>query len=508
MLYCLIVTAGSSAQECNPQQLATLYDPEAVSYDNYGTSVSISGDRAVIGIPGNDELGADCGAANVIEFVSGLWTPVATLWPSDGAADDRFGCSVAVDGNIAVIGAYLDDDRGDNSGSAYVFERIGSEWVEVAKLAAEDGSAGDLFGFSVSVSGSTVIVGAIYDDDAGTNAGAVYLFDRVGGTWIQTLKFTASDRMDGAWFGAAVTIADDVIVVGATNGTGKVIASGSAYVFERIGYAWNEVSTLSAADGASLDCFGCSVASDGASIILVGAGGNDERGYDAGAVYVFEVVEGQWQQTTKLTASDGADLDGFGTSCTVEGGVAIVGAWQADAPATDSGAAYVFELVDGAWAQSAVVTAADGAADDRFGCAVALSGRVAVIGALGDDVNEITNAGSATMFDIPCSQALRLELFGSCPGTIKCVVTNATAGGRIGYVYAEDRGAVTIPQGNPCAGIALALNRTSVLAGVERADGTGSAILRVRVPGKACGSSYMQVIDVSTCETSNVILVE
>ena len=152
-------------------------------------------------------------------------TEVAKLTASDAAADDVFGNGfVSISGDTAVVGAYLNDDAGTDSGSAYVFVRNGTSWTQQAKLTASDAAAGDQFGFAVSISGDTAVVGAFGNDDAGSNSGSAYVFVRSGTSWTQQAKLTASDAAAGDGFGVPVSISGDTAVVGAA-GTSRCLTN-------------------------------------------------------------------------------------------------------------------------------------------------------------------------------------------------------------------------------------------------------------------------------------------
>jgi len=155
------------------------------------------------------------------------------LLASDGAASDYFGWSVAISGDTAVVGAYNDDDKGSNSGSAYVFVRSGDTWTQQAKLLASDSAAYDYFGWSVAVSGDTAVVGAYMDDDKGNNSGSAYVFVRSGDTWTEQAKLTASDGAENDYFGISVAISGDTWLVGAFNDDSS---KGSAYVYKEQQY--------------------------------------------------------------------------------------------------------------------------------------------------------------------------------------------------------------------------------------------------------------------------------
>jgi len=305
---------------------------------------------------------------------------VAKLMASDGAADDYFGNAVALDGDTAVIGAYGDDE---GAGSAYVFRWDGATWVE-HKLTASDGAADDYFGFySVALDGDTAVIGATGDDDLGDRSGSAYVFRWDGATWIEH-KLTASDGAAYDIFGVAVAVDGNTAVIGAY---GDDEGAGSAYVFRWDGATWIE-HKLTASDGAAYDLFGSSVAVAGDTAVI-GAYGDDEG---AGSAYVFRWDGATWVEH-KLTASDGAADDRFGYSVAVDGNTAVIGAAGDDDLGISSGSAYVFRWDGATWVEHKL-TASDGAAYDRFGEAVALDGNTAVIGAAG-----FTNsAGSAYVF--------------------------------------------------------------------------------------------------------------
>ena len=232
----------------------------------------------------------------------------AKLIPSDGAAGDRFGYSVAVDGDTAVAGAFGDADNGSASGSAYVFTREFGVWRQSAKLTASDGAAGDRFGYSVAVDGDTAVAGAFGDADNGSASGSAYVFTREFGLWRQSAKLTASDGAAGDRFGYSVAVDGDTAVAGAFGDADNGSASGSAYVFTRESGVWSQSAKLTATDGARGDYFGWSVAVDGDTAV-VGALFDDDNGSQSGAAYVFTRESGVWSQSAKLTSSDGAAGD-------------------------------------------------------------------------------------------------------------------------------------------------------------------------------------------------------
>lgn len=362
--------------------------------DNFGFSVSISGDAALVSARADDEMSNDAGAAYVFRLVGSSWTQEDKLTASDAASDDQFGYSVSIVGNVAVVGAPFANDFGLDSGSAYIFRLSGGTWQQAPKLTASDAAGGDNFGFSVSVDGDIAVVGAPFDNDplAGADAGSVHVFRWDGMGWDDEAKLVASDAATGDAFGFSVSVSGDVLLVGAR---GDNSGTGSAYVFRRNGTTWTEEAKLTASGGAAGDQLGWSVSVSG-NAAVAGAPGDDSG---AGAAYVFRYGGMTWDTGTRLTASDRAVTDEFGQSVAIAGNVAVVGAWHDDATSTlDSGSAYLFVLGGTGWSAEAKFTASDAASDDGFGFAVAVDD-TAVVGAFQDDDGG-SNSGSAYFFAV------------------------------------------------------------------------------------------------------------
>jgi len=310
--------------------------------------VSISADTVVVGAPSDDHAGGtNAGSAYVFERIAGEWVEQAKLTASDAAAEDLFGCSVSISGDWIVVGAELDEYWGwTNAGSAYVFKRVDGEWVEKQKLIASDHMYYDYFGNAVSISGNTLVVGA-YGDNQGdwAEVGAAYVFQLVAGEWVEQAKLTASDYSWDDEFGWSVSISGDRVVVGAhQDDFGWTVNAGSAYVFERQGAVWTQKQKFNASDLTTGDQFGHSV-SVFDDTIVVGAWHDDHSGgTDAGSAHVFQWVDGVWLKQGKLTASDAADGDLFGCAVSVSGDTTVIGAMQDDhTGGVDAGAAYVFK---------------------------------------------------------------------------------------------------------------------------------------------------------------------
>jgi len=353
--------------------------------DYFGLSVAIDGNTALVGAYGDDDKGSSSGSVYIFRFNGSGWVEETKLLASDGAANDDFGYSVAIDGNTALVGALRDDSY---SGSVYIFRFNGSSWVQEAKLRASDGAASDYFGRSVAIDGNTALIGAYGDDDKGSSSGSAYIFRFNGSSWVQEAKLLASDGAASDYFGYSVAIDGNTALIGAYYG-GK----GSAYIFRFNGSSWVQEAKLLASDGAASDWFGYSVAIDG-NTDLVGAYADDDKGSSSGSAYIFRFNGSSWVEETKLLASDGAAYDFFGYSVAIDGNTALIGAYYDDDKGTNSGSAYIFRFNGSNWVEENKLLAPDGAASDYFGVSVAIDGNTALVGAYGD----ADNSGSAYVF--------------------------------------------------------------------------------------------------------------
>jgi len=256
------------------------------------------------------------------------------ILPTDGAAGDWFGRSVALHGNIAIVGARRDDDNGRNSGSAYLFET--TTGTQIAKLVPADGAEEDSFGWSVAIGGTTTIVGAPEDDDNGPNSGSAYLFDVTTG--IQIAKLLPTDGAAADSFGESVALDGTTAIVGACRNDDNGANSGSAYLFDTT--TGEQIAKLMPSDNAAGDEFGVSVAISGTTAI-VGAHGADDNGRNSGSAYLFDATTGE--QIAELQPTDAAAHDYFGFSVAISDATAIVGAQWDDDNGNRSGSAYRFD---------------------------------------------------------------------------------------------------------------------------------------------------------------------
>jgi len=222
-------------------QQAKLLASDGAAEASFGWSVSLDGDTALIGARLDDNNGWESGSAYIFIRSVTTWTQQAKLLASDGASGDEFGVSVNLKGDTALIGASLDDDNGVDSGSAFVFTRSGTNWTQQAKLLTTDGVAGDEFGWSVSLDGDTALIGAVFNHDNRTTFGSAYMFTRSGTTWTQQTKLLAADSDPGDYFSSSISLVGDTALIGAP---GDDSLKGSAYVFTRTGTTWTQQAKL------------------------------------------------------------------------------------------------------------------------------------------------------------------------------------------------------------------------------------------------------------------------
>jgi len=414
----VLTTVGDSPARAQQFETAKLLPADGYPFDNFGSSVSLSGERALIGSLLDDDNGGGSGSAYLFRYDSptGRWHEEAKLLASDGAPYDYFGVSVALSGDRALVGAFRDEDNGQLSGSAYLFayDSVSGTWQEEAKLLASDGSSMDEFGFSVALSDETALVGSDGDGDLGDSSGSAYLFgyDSVSGWWQEEAKLLASDGQEDDHFGYSVALDNDIALIGAFGDDDNGSYSGSAYLFryDPPSGTWQEEAKLLASDGAPYDYLGVSVALFG-DRALVGAYGDDDAGVDAGAAYLFRYdgASGTWQEEAKLVAHDGSVADGFGASVALTGDRALVGAYNDDDIGPGSGSAYLFrhDGVSGTWQEEAKLIPSDLAKNDLFGWSVGLTEQNALAGARNDDDSGM-NSGSAYIVDF--SSVLEVDI--------------------------------------------------------------------------------------------------
>lgn len=381
---------------------ATAAQPQEVEYLTW--SIAVDGATALAGAPnfdGDNPFMSDSGRVIVFNFNGSSWVEVDELTADDENDYDLFGRAVALDGDFAVIGAPRDDDGGSDSGSAYIFQRVSGSWSQVAKLTASDADVGEFFGWSVAIQGDLAVIGAIFGDSAAfDDVGAVYVFDRNfpnPDDWGQVEKLNASDGAVGDWFGRSVSIDGPVIVVGVPFADEATANQGAAYIFRFNDPNWIEEDKLTPLVSSPDDNFGESVSVAGDRAVI-GAPHHQHAGlFNSGAAYVFHFDGGSsWPEEQILTPCDALADDLFGWSVSISGNVALVGAPQASGQ-VGNGRADVFGYLGAGWARLNQLTASDGDAGDTFGDTVSIKGGTAVVGAMAWDI--IAGEGAMYGFD-------------------------------------------------------------------------------------------------------------
>ena len=342
----------------------------------------IIGDSVIVGAHG-------VGIAKIYVGDGKKWKEQAELTADPDAA--AFGWAVSLTGrhdrasaNIAIVGAPSDNhaEAEKNAGAAYIFIRSGDTWKQQAKLAAPDPEDEDAFGFAVSIDRNTAIVGVPMDDDAGNNSGSAYIFVRDGVAWKQQAKLVPQDLVGFDAFGGAVFVHGNTAIVGANGHSHNGLRfAGAAYVFVREGTTWVEQAKLTAEDAASSDSFGQSVALFNDTIVVGAPLADVEGRKDAGAAYVFARARDTWKRQVKLIRKAERKGDQFGSGVAVAGNIAIVGAPAVDEEGVASGAAYGFARVDGVWEEKKKVLPDDEGPRIKFGAWVAISGDMVVVSA-------------------------------------------------------------------------------------------------------------------------------
>ncbi len=364
-LLVLTISAVSASPRTVPigTQLAELQASDANPAYVFGSAAAISGTTAVVGADANAQL---AGRAYVFTKTAVGWRQVAELTGSDTIASDDFGGSVAISGATAIVGA---DSHASRAGRAYVFTKTAVGWRQAAELKGSDTVAGDGFGWSVAISGTTAVVGATVH--AGF-AGRAYVFTKTASGWTQVAELKGSDTVAGDGFGYSVAISGTTAVVGALPAGASL--GGRAYVFTKTASGWRQVAELNASDTVG-DGFSVSVAISGVTVV-VGVYANTNA---VGRAYVFTKTAGGWRQVAELRGSD-AVTGYFGGSVAISGTTALVGARNAGS--NMGGRAYVFTKTAVGWQQAAELKGSDTSVGDYFGVSVGISDDTAIVAAI------------------------------------------------------------------------------------------------------------------------------
>ena len=385
----LVTLAANAASGQVINERLKLLAADGAANDWFGYAVALDHDIVAVGCFADDDNGDVSGSVYLYKASTGL--PSFRLLASNGAAFDRLGWSVSASGGIVATGAVTADANAFDSGAAYLFDA--STGGQLARLIAPDGAIGDEFGQSIGIDGGLCAVGASGDDDGGSNSGSVYLFTAHDGKLQH--KFVAADAGVNDEFGWSVAISGTTLAVGAPYDDDRGANGGAVYLFDTVD--GSEIAKLTADDGAPQDLFGWSVAMAG-GIVVVGAPNDDDNGSLTGSAYLFDAATGA--QLHKILGTDSAAGDEFGRAVAIADGLVAIGAYGDDDNGLFSGSAYTFDASTAAQVNKLVAT--DGQGNDQFGKSIATSGGAVLVGAMLDD-DAGSNAGSAYLFgDAPC----------------------------------------------------------------------------------------------------------
>ena len=467
--------------------------------DQFGCYVAVYGDIAVVGDYLDNQLGQLAGAAHVFRYTTeNNWTEEAKLLAPNGSDNDNFGYSVAAGHNIVIVGA-----PGYNpGGTVFVYRYIqGIGWDLEAEL---KGHSSGFIGSAIAISGDTIITGDESNSDKEHRAGAVYLFRfQIGLGWIEEAVLYPSEPYKYSYFGKSVSIDSNTIAIGADLSWSGYERQGSVYVFRcQSDGTWIEEAKLQASDGQVSDRFGWSVSLSGKRL-LVGAPYflNDPPSH--GYAYIFEYTSSNdWFEKEKLVPAYWSEGDDFSNAVYLNGDIALIGSVSDEHECIRSGSAYIFKYMakDDKWIEHNKLLASDRQSNDWFGMAVGLDKGIAVIGAYYH-----TDIGAAFVYHNIAP--LSLQIKGSCPGQMQVTVYGGETkiGDRLVVVYGTKKGSSeVVPY---CAGLFVDIGQPVKIAGYGKADGMGEFSVVGKVPQRGCGKILVQGVNITKCEKTQRALV-
>lgn len=394
-------------------QQARLQADDPHQLDEFGWSVAIFGDTAVIGARNADpDLGngplTNAGSAYVFHYDGQTWVEDARLIANDATPGDSFGVSVAIWGDTIAVGATGHDHHGaSDAGAVYIFRHTTDNWKQVARLIAADSASDDNFGNALALSKDTLVVGADGKDLlALPDVGAAYVFINRGGSWDQKAKLLPDDPVPGGFFGTSAGISGNHIAIGATQANPFGLAGdGAVYIYQGSGRNWQQTARLSLDNGRRGDFFGNALAIDGNTLVAgavfrdIDLGG--QRVINSGAAYVYQRTETGWELQAELYPPDTEEFERFGESVSVSESVLAIGAGnKSQAGLSAAGTVYLFTRQGKSWSEPVKIVADTVTSGDRFGSAVSISGERLVVGAAGRDPLNIQQAGEAFAYKI------------------------------------------------------------------------------------------------------------
>ncbi len=407
-------------------QTAKLMAFDTYQFQSFGTAVAADDGWLIVGVRQDSQVASTAGAAYSYQRSGGAWNFVEKFFSSDIQQGDAFGNVVVLDGTTCVLGAFTEDPSGVfAAGSAYVFERVGSSWIQQQKLVATPTVSNAIFSSSIALDRDRMIVGARQEN----NVGAAYIFERVAGVWSQTARLQASDPELFSLFGQAVAVHGNFAMVGSASAGPAGGSQGAVYVFEFNGVQWIEVAKLRASDPNASSGFGSTMWMDG-NRSLIGSVGHTHSGISgSGGVYAVDRTASGWHEVQETLQHAPSNQLTFGSRVVLSGDRAVIGSTRDPNTLTGPGAAYVFVRKPSGWSEIARLQANDALSGDAFGGNLAIDDSTVVVGVLGRDDfcgngPSNCNSGAVYVFEF-CPDARQ---FGWCMSGAPCGNVDKNAG--------------------------------------------------------------------------------
>ena len=396
-IWLMLLKIGLFAQLPEQKLIPADIDPG----DFFGRYLCLKGNDLLIGAHQDDQNGYASGSLYVYQKDGDgtAFIENQKILPEDGDVEEFFGYSIDISNDLAVVGSHHDSDFGGSSGSAFLLQKNAeNHWSIIQKLLPDDPHAGDEFGKAVGISGDWIAIGAFLGDDLFTNGGSVYMLQRNGSQWMVFDELYASDTEAYDQLGNFLDLSSDILLVGVPEKQSAGYKSGSAYIFEWTGNAWEETAKLFPEDLREGDEFGQAVAI-GQDFIAIGAYKADAPEANGGAVYICQKTDGHWKFIQKVVPPDNEAGDQFGNALSFNGNWLAIGAYFDDDNGSNSGSVYLYHQDENSFQLVSKIKPSDGSAGDAFGAAVSLDGHLLAVGAYADS-DQGFFSGSAYVFDL------------------------------------------------------------------------------------------------------------
>ena len=364
--------------------------------DAFGHRV-LSNDKWIIVSANEDEPnGNSSGSVYIYEIFCDSLGQEHKIFPSDGEYNDFFGKSIALEGDNLAVSSIYDDVNGNKSGSVYIFSYIDSVWVQTQKIIPQDGSPYDRFGYDIDISSNFLAIGSIFDDDLGEDVGSVYIYRSIGDEWILNNKIYPNYVYDGNDFGRSLSLGQNYLAVYYKNINDIYNDQGAVDIFSFNENNWNYIQTISSPDPDNYDYFGVSI-DIYESTLVIGSNYDDSNYNNTGAVYIFKLINDIWEFKQKIIPDDVYSNDNFGLSVSVFDGWIAAGSIDDD-NGINSGSIYIYSYDDSLFSMSAKIIPTDGNSFDEFGNSLDIYENNIIVGAkYDDDLGE--NSGSAYFYN-------------------------------------------------------------------------------------------------------------